>query len=277
MAVDRPGADSEPARGRVFHPDPVATGKPHSGFRGLVPGYSQWWWGQHERGFVLFGSYVAALVMATFLWGTLPGFALLIFAYLAHTVSTYDALSQEAFPPRAGTARGLGVSVGLAVGFYLPILAWLTIVAWPNLRDDSRSDGYLVNCWAYRKAEPQRDDWICYRATPKGETRVGRVVAVDGQDVEWSYDTLLVNGRRVDGLREPFRGSRLPQRLSYKVPRGHLLINTRDRPATAGAGEGLVFVSRQEVVGRAWARLYPIRERRLLLTGPRRPSSSQES
>ena len=276
MGIDRPGGDSETGCDRVFHPDLSATGKPLSGLRGLIPGYSQWWWGQRERGFVLFGSYVAALAMASFLWGTLPGLALLLFAYLTHTASTCDMLAQESFPPRGGAARGLGVSVGLGVGFYLPILAWLTLVAWPSLRDGSRFDGYLVNCRAYRQSEPQRDEWICYRATPKGEARVGRVVAVDGQEVEWSLNSLRVNGGRVEGLREPFRGSRIPQRLSYKIPRGHFLINPRDRPSADGVGEGLVLVSRGEIVGRAWARLYPIRERRLLLTGPR-AAPSQES
>ncbi len=275
MGIDVPGDISGTGRG-VIGSDPRGSERPRGGLRVLVPGYPQWWWGQRERGLILFGSFAAALAVGLFLWGTVTGAVLLIFAYMTHAVSTSDALTQESFPPRRGTIRGIGVSCGLAIGIYFPLLTWLTLVAWPGMRHGPNEDGYLVNCSAYRKSEPRHDEWVCYRATPRGEPRVGRVVAVDGQEVEWAIDTLRVNGLRVDGLLAPFRGTRLPLRLSYRMPEGHMLINNRDRPTDGSPDEGLVIVSRDQILGRAWARIYPIRERQLLLTGPR-ASRSQES
>ena len=271
-------AGEVPGTRRVEGIDSSASGKarPRGGLRVLIPGYSQWWWGQRERGLILFGWFTAALATSSFLWGTFTGFALLLFAYFTHAASTSDALAQEAFPPRNGIARGLGVSLGLAFGVYLPLLFWLTLVAWPSLSEGSNADGYLVNCRAFHQSEPQRDDWVCFRSTPRGDARVGRVVAVDGQEVDWSIDTLRVNGRRVDDLHTPFRGSGIPRQMSYRMPAGHVLVNIRDRPVDGNRGEGLVIVARDQIVGRAWARIYPIRERQLRLSGPR-ATRSQES
>ena len=247
-----------------------------TGLSALVPGVPQWWWGQRERGFVLFSSYFASSAMALFTWGTVTGLALLIFAYLTHLVSVSDALAQESFPPQSRIVRGLGVSLGLGLCVYLPTLTMAALFAWPGLRGGSEIDGYLVNCWAYRGTEPQCDEWVCYRATPEGEPRVGRIVAVDGQNIEWLDDSLLVNSRRVDTLEGPFRGIRPPKKLSYRIPEGHVLIYPEVRTTHGAAAEGLVIVARERIVGRAWARIYPIRERHLLTTGWRL-TRSQES
>ena len=250
--------------------------RPRGGLIVLVPGFPQWLWGQRERGFVLLISYVASIAVALFAWGTVSGLALLIFAYMTHVVSISDALAQESFPPQSRTVRGLSVSLGLALCVYLPTLTLAMLFAWPGLRGGPEVDGYLVNCWAYRTAEPRRDEWVCYRATPESEPRVGRIVAVDGQNVEWISETLHVNSGRVDALEGSFRGNRRPKKMSYQMPEGHVLIHPEGRTGDGTMAEGLVIVSRDRIIGRAWARIYPIRERHLLTTG-RRPARSQES
>ena len=276
MGIGRPGNGPQ-ARSGVGIPSSFSCkSRPRGGLSVLVPGVSQWGWGQRERGYVLFSSYIVSSAIALFAWGTASGLALLIFAYLIHVVSVSDALAQESFPPQSRTVRGLGVSLGLAICLYLPTLTLAMLFAWPGLRGGSDVDGYLVNCWAYWRTEPQRDEWVCYRATPKGEPRVGRIVAVDGQNVEWLSESLHVNSTRVDALEGPFRGNRLPKKMSYRMPEGHVLIHPQGRAADGAMAEGLVIVARDRIVGRAWARIYPIRERHLLTTG-RRSIRSQES
>ena len=122
------------------------------------------------------------------------------------------------------------------------------------------AEGYLVNCRAYFSREPERGEWVWFHATASGDPRLGRVVAGSGQDVEWAENRLRVQGRAVD-LAAPSRSAWPPRSLSYKVPEGHILINPEgDRLAS----EGLMIVDRGQVVGRAWARYYPVLERRLL-------------
>jgi hypothetical protein len=188
----------------------------------------------------------------------------LTFGIATHVLSVADALRQSTFP---GLGRGAALTAaagGLAVALYAPALAMASMTAWPGLRGASSPEGYLVNRWAYRRQEPKRDDWIWYRPSPWGEPRLGRVVAEAGQEVEWSANRLRVNGISMKKLGAPFRSAFPPRELAYRVPEGHMLINPEEEPSIHRVPEGLVIVARDQVVGRAWARFYPVRERRLL-------------
>jgi hypothetical protein len=235
------------------------------GVQALVPGWAQWSWGQRERGLVLLGSYLSALVVAVFAWGTPVGLAVLTYAFATHAVSTVDAVRQSAFPGAGLWATRFGVSGGLAVGVYAPMLSVATLVAWPGIRSGSSHEGYLVDCRAFLHAEPSKDDWVWYRPTPRGEPRIGRVVAGRGQEVEWSDRKLTVNGGPAE-VTAPFRSAWPPAAMTYRVPEGHVLVNPWSGPPDGilRPSEGLVIVDRQQIVGRAWAQLYPVGERRLL-------------
>lgn len=276
MAIGQPGNGSGAGREAGIPSGLSCKSRPRGGLSVLLPGVPQWLWGQRERGFVLFASYIASSAIALFAWGTVSGLALLIYAYLTHVVSISDALAQESFPPQSRRVRGIGVSIGLGLCIYVPILTLAMLFAWPGLRGGSEADGYLVNRWSYRGAEPRSEEWVCYRATPESEPRVGRIVAVDGQNVEWLSESLHVNSRRVDALEGFFRGHRRPKKMSFRIPEGHVLIHPEGRAADGAMAEGLVIVARDRIIGRAWARIYPIRERHLLTTG-RPPIRFEES
>ncbi len=239
---------------------------PPAGLKVLIPGAAHWGWGQRERGVVLFGSYVASLAMAFFAWGTATGLAMLGFAFVAHVTSTVDAVRQSAFPGPGRWASLVEVSLGLAAAVYAPLLAIASLLAWPVAPGGLWADrhvGYLVDCWAYRRAGPRRDDWVSYRLMPGCRTRVGRVVAERGQEVEATGSWLRIGGRsQPDGRRLALNG--LPGELSYRVPDGHVLVKPEGETEPGRASDALVLVSRDQILGRAWARFYPVRERHLL-------------
>ena len=236
-----------------------------AGLRGLVPGYAQWSWGQRERGLILLGTYVAAMGGSAFAWGTLVGIGLMVYAFAIHAVSTVDAFDQSAFTGAGRGARVVSVWAGLALVFYGPLLAVATMLAWPGLRGGANLDGYLVNCWAYRGAEPKREEWVWYQSSPLGEPRVGRVVAGRGQEVAWSNHTLRVDGKETR-VESPFRSLAQPTHLSYRVPEGYVLVDPPidGQEVSQRPPDGLTIVAREQIFGRAWARFYPLGERALL-------------
>ena len=73
----------------------------------LVPGLAQLNWRQHERGLVFLLSFLSALVVSVFCWGTSMGWAFLAFAFVTHAASTIDLIRQRSFPvfPRFMTLR----------------------------------------------------------------------------------------------------------------------------------------------------------------------------
>lgn len=240
----------------------VSGGVPRAGLLVLIPGPPQWVWGQRERGTVLLGSFAAGVIAAAFAWGTPAGLGLAGFAFLTHVVSALDVVRQSAFPGPGRWASLALAAGGLGAGVYAPLLTVASLVAWPGLRDGS-PDGYLVNCWAYHRSEPRRDELVWYRPTPWGSPRVGRVVAGRGQEVAW-----VGGGLRVDGQPErpdaPSQTPGAPKALAYRVPEGHVLIRTEEEGSAPRATEGLTIVAREQIVGRAWLRFYPVRERRIL-------------
>ena len=155
MGTVRP--EIQRGRERKTLASPAGAGRssmPPAGLKSLVPGYPQWAWRQGERGLVLFGSFAAAIAVAVFAWGTPTGLVVLAFAFTTHAVSAVDAVRQSAFPSAGRWSTWAGVSGGLAVGVYAPLLTVATLVAWPGIRGGSSTEGYLVNCWAYRAPSP---------------------------------------------------------------------------------------------------------------------------
>jgi hypothetical protein len=237
--------------------------RPPAGLKILIPGYPQWDWLQRERALVLFGSYLIAVGVGLFAWGTPIGLVVLAFAYGTHVASATDVVRQQAFPGFGRWVPMISASGGLGLGIYVPALTVATLIAWPGMGSGLANDGYLVNCWAYRTRPPQRGDWVWLRPSPRGEERLGRVVAGPGQEVEWSGDQIRVDGRRPPpGL--AWRPRHLPVDLMFTVPRDHALIvpasSTSVKPATGSP----ILIAQDRILGRVWARLYPIRERQFL-------------
>jgi hypothetical protein len=234
-----------------------------AGFRLLVPGWPQFSWGQGERGGVLLGSFVVALAAGMLAWGTWLSWCFFAFGFLAHVSSATDAIRQASFPvyPRRTAVPMIAGSLGVLL--YLPVLLALIVTAWPGAAPDRTRSVYLVNCWAYRGAGPQRGHWVWLHLPPGGGLHTARVVAVAGQEVEWTGHQWRIDGQ-VPRLQSPLRTSAWPQTCCFKVPADQVLVEPEEEDGSAPTAGSLVLVAQDQIIGRAWARYYPVWDRRLL-------------
>jgi hypothetical protein len=234
-----------------------------AGFKLLVPGWPQFAWAQRERAMVLMGSFILALLVGVWTWGTWVSWAFFAFAFLSQVSSTTDALRQSSFPAYSSRTSLMLVCASLGLVVYLPATVILSTLVWPGFSEPETRSGYAVNRWAYRHATPRRGDWIWAPLHTHGTPRAAQIVAIGGQEVEWT-------GRswRIDGLPCPLRGSlRLtawPQTCRFHVPSDQVLVEAELPEESMSAIGPLVLVRADAIVGRAWAQLYPMWERHLL-------------
>jgi hypothetical protein len=233
-----------------------------AGLRIFVPGWPQRLWGQNDRGLVLAGSFVISLAICVWSWGTWAAWGLFAFAFVAHVTSAVDALRQSSFPAWSSRTTLAMVSGVLGLSFYLPPALVLSRVAWPGFCMAGPERGYLVNCWAYCGSRPRQGDWIWLRL-PFEQPRAGRVVAVPGQEVEWTGAAWRIDGhdRRVRG---PSHLGGWPQTCRFRVPAAEVLVEPEDMGVSSPQAGSLVLVPSEAIVGRAWAQLYPVWDRHLL-------------
>lgn len=227
----------------------------------LVPGYAPIRRGQGRRGRALGGMYVSMLAMAALGWGSPLAGLMVLGAFGVHLRAVSEALGEQAFP---GFARGVptfSVGILLVLGVYGPVLGLGRSVAWVGRGGGQGGSTYLVNRLAFEGEEPRVGDWVCYR-TGSDEVGVGRVVARAGQEVQWLAEGLRVDQSPLEWMPE---NDGRTESLALGVPAGMLVVSPL-RDSVAGASSpGLVLVESEDVIGRAWARAYPIWSRRLLL------------
>ncbi len=155
------------------------------GWRVLIPGLTQMTWRQRERGMVYLVSLVTSLGTSLFCWGSLLGWCFLAFCFLTHLAASLDVVRQRAFPvfPRsialAAAILGMGLTVYLPTGTLLRFCAFSTC-------SGVTGDGYLVNRLAYQERKPSPGHYIWMRLSPVSSPRAGQMLAVAGQEVEWT-------------------------------------------------------------------------------------------
>ena len=234
-----------------------------AGLRVLVPGWPQFSWGQRQRAWVLLGSFAVAIGAGLWTWGTWMGPCFFGFAFLTHVTSTTDAIHQGSFPVSRRRAAFVMTAVALAMLVYLPAGAALFVAAWPGFSPTGAHHGYLVNCWAYSGAGPRRGDWVWLRLPSAGQPRAAQVIAIAGQEVEWTGRQWRIDGQ--DQPRQaPLRMSLRPPACRFKVPPDQVFVEPEDDGGSPPATAPLLLVTNDRIIGRAWAQFYPFWERRLL-------------
>jgi hypothetical protein len=156
----------------------------------------------------------------------------------------------------------VSASVGLGLGGYAPALGLAAALAWPGSNLGAPDEGYLVNRLAYGSESPKWGQWIGFTTSDGRGHGVARVLAGPGLVVEWANGRLRVGDRLTPW--QPPLATLPPDDLAFTVPDGYVLV-----AETAGLGDeaasGLVLLPQHRITGRAWARMYPVWERRLLL------------
>jgi hypothetical protein len=234
-----------------------------AGLRILVPGWPHFCWGQRQRGWVLLGTFLGALVVGLFTWGTPLCWGFVALAFISHVASATLVLRQSSFPIYAGRMSSVYLSGALALFLYLPLFLVLSLLAWPGFEPAGDGIGFLVNRCAYRSATPRSGHWIWVRASSLGQPRAAQVVAVSGQEVEWTGRNWRVDGQE-RSLHPPIGLTAWPQTCRFKVPADQILVEPQDDGVSSPPLGPVVLVSRDRIIGRAWAQFYPIWERRLL-------------
>jgi hypothetical protein len=234
------------------------------GWKVLVPGWSQFCWGQQERGWVLVGSFSIALAVGLWTWGTLLSWGFFAFAFVTQVTSATDVLRQGSFPTYPSRTALVVVSTALGLLFYFPGIFVLSELARPGFEPFGAGSGFLVNCWAYHgDQKPHEGQWIWMNFPPLGEQRAGKVIAVPGQEVEWTGHRWNVDGHECD-VHPPLPLGVKPQICRFKVPSNQILVEPDDEGTLTPSSVPLVLVPPDAIVGRAWAHFYPVWDRHLL-------------
>ena len=255
LELDRPTKRQE---GEFFHRRDAFV--PAPGWRVLVPGLSQMSWGQTDRGEILLGLFIFAFGSSLFAWGTWEGWVFLGFTFLSHVTATVDVIRQGSFPIYPRLTSCLSTSGMLGLGVYAPLVAALSLVAWPGFCEDSPGNGYLVNRHAYRDNQPRRGDWVWVASRSPQKHFAAQVVATAGQEVEWNGKQWLIDG--VDAsLRVSACLYAPPELMRFRVPANQLLLDVEIHDKRQSNPAALQLVMTDQVVGRCWARYYPIRDR----------------
>jgi hypothetical protein len=233
------------------------------GSRMLLPGLRQHCWGQKQLGWVFFGSFATALIVALWTWGTPQSWGFLAVAFVTQVASLTDVLRQGSFPVYPEKRGLVLVTLSLGLVLYLPVVTVLSIVAWPGFEPANTGVGFLVNRYAYRAQGPSQGQWVWMHPSAAGEPRAARVVAISGQEVEWTGRSWMVDGKN-RSLHSPGRLTSWPQACRFKIPPNQVLVEPRDDGASNVPIGPVVLVSPDRIIGRAWAQFYPVWDRRLL-------------
>ena len=204
------------------------------------------------------------------------GWAFLAFAFVTHAASTLDVLRQRSFPvfPPVRRCR-LDASAGSGSSAYLPLGTILTLYALPAQPDGPAGDrlpGESPGIPGSRILRPASGSGCGCRRTRR--PRAGRVVAVgrpggrvDGRDAGGSTARRSTHSPRSSPpSTTPSAGSSAsPSITSWSASR---IDSAQDRSLRP-----MVLVSQDQIVGRVWARYYPVLGSPPALTWPRRVRS----
>lgn len=123
-------------------------------------------------------------------------------------------------------------------------------------------DRLIVNKVAYSIGEPERFDIIVFHA-PAGKDYIKRVIGLPGDEIEFSEDSLYVNGEEIDEpflnqLKEEYDGGRLTNDFeAITVPDDHLFVLGDNRRHSRDSRD-IGTIHKDEVIGKANIVFWPV-------------------
>jgi hypothetical protein len=204
--------------------------------------------------------YASALAVGLLAWDPWVTPAMVAVAVAVHSLSICDTLRACAYPGYALGVPRVAVMLGLVCFLYLPLGLVASQLAFSIEVEHGRSR-FLVNLHAFDQSGPSAGDWVALRRGHSTGCRVGRLVASAGEEFEARAGVFTVGGSPL-----PFRlVGPGPADFRLTVPRGFVLVES----LASHAGDDdrtrpLLLVSVGEIIGRPWAQIGPLSERRLL-------------
>ncbi len=229
----------------------------------LVPGCTQWAWGQRHRAAVLGGTFFSSIATSLLLWGNPASWLFLAVAIATQTTAWVDARRQDPFSGFTPTSVLAGAGACLSLALHAPLFIVLTLTAWPSVSAVEGDGTYLINRLAYHDALPGAGDWVWLHGSVSRVHHLARVVAVGGQEVEWTGRRWQVDGKNVD-VESSRKVSGYPERWKFRVPGSHSLLDPEVEFKPGEPPTPLIVVENGQIAGRVWARCAPFWERRLL-------------
>lgn len=107
---------------------------------------------------------------------------------------------------------------------------------------------------SYRFTEPARGDIVVLKMP--GEKFVKRIIAIGGDTIEERAGITYVNG---EPLAEPYVTNKTYMNWGpVSVPEGHYFVMGDNRPFSNDSRYGVGFLPKEDIVGRAIARYWPL-------------------
>ncbi|MBN1189536.1 MAG: signal peptidase I [Dehalococcoidales bacterium] len=158
-----------------------------------------------------------------------------------------------------GFAREMLITLGLALVIYLLLQLVIqssivnNISMQPTLIEGQR---LIIGKVAYTFSEPQRGDIVVVRPPVETNTEyVKRLIGLPGDTVEIDDGKLYLNGIPLD---EPYLKEDIKSGFSpYVVPEGRYFLMGDNRNHSNDSRRGWT-VTRQDIVGKAWLRIWPL-------------------
>jgi hypothetical protein len=230
-------------------------------WRMIVPGWPQIHCGQVTRGRVFLYAYLAALIPGMLFTGTLFGSLLLGLAISVHASSVLDVVMSATSDLATRILYSLVCFLALAAMIYWPVHWLVGQVAVPQRITVSApplevGDVLWYNPSAYRWSPPQVGDVVLYvipqmrlQGRARGGNamyqiqgaRIDRVVAGPGQELEWTQEGLVVDGRPSPW--RPLNLDRAPLGWKVTVPAGQVCIV----PSTTAIPQGAATTFRRNL------------------------------
>lgn len=233
-----------------------------------IPGLAQWSWGQRGRSAAILLTFTAAIFVAVFTWGTWFGAVMLAAAFAMHAASLADSIRQTAFPPLGTFAPWCSAIGSLGITVYLPGLALATFFAFPVFPVQNGTTGYAINRWAFQGQSPRPGQLVVWNDVKADRLWLARVVASGGQRIRWPAGIAAESPSPETPAPTPTTDNPgwTVSELELEIPADHVLLSLGADPKShREESNRWVLVARNELMGRAWARIYPVWNRRFLL------------